>query len=213
MAEQDTFDLTPYLSEGKPQDKQEQLEFDLTPFLSEVKPVSAGASSERVFSLNLPDEVASDSDFLAKTNQVSTNLGIPEEDLLRVIQFETAGSFAPDQLSGTSSAVGLIQFMPDTAKDLGTTSKDLALLNRVQQMDFVEKYLSRFKGKMKDFGDIYMAVHFPAAVGKDDDYVVYAKDHEYKGRRKAYEANKGMDVNKDGKVTKAEAVARAVGDK
>lgn len=213
MAEQDTFDLTPYLSEGKPQDKQEQLEFDLTPFLSEAKPVSAGASSERVFSLNLPDEVANDSDFLAKTNQVSTNLGIPEEDLLRVIQFETAGSFAPDQLSGTSSAVGLIQFMPDTAKDLGTTSKDLALLNRVQQMDFVEKYLSRFKGKMKDFGDIYMAVHFPAAVGKDDDYVVYAKDHEYKGRRKAYEANKGMDVNKDGKVTKAEAVARAVGDK
>ena len=213
MAEQDTFDLTPYLSEGKPQDKQEQLEFDLTPFLSEAKPVSAGASSERVFSLNLPDEVANDSDFLAKTNQVSTNLGIPEEDLLRVIQFETAGSFAPDQLSGTSSAVGLIQFMPDTAKDLGTTSKDLALLNRVQQMDFVEKYLSRFKGKMKDFGDIYMAVHFPAAVGKDDDYVVYAKDHEYKGRRKAYEATKGMDVNKDGKVTKAEAVARAVGDK
>lgn len=180
---------------------------------STAKPVSAGASSERVFSLNLPDEVASDSDFLAKTNQVSTNLGIPEEDLLRVIQFETAGSFAPDQLSGTSSAVGLIQFMPDTAKDLGTTSKDLALLNRVQQMDFVEKYLSRFKGKMKDFGDIYMAVHFPAAVGKDDDYVVYSKDHEYKGRRKAYEANKGMDVNNDGKVTKAEAVARAVGDK
>ena len=206
-------DLTLYLSEGKPQDNQEQLEFDLTPFLSEAEPVPAGASSERVFSLNLPDEVANDSDFLAKTNQVSTNLGIPEEDLLRVIQFETAGSFAPDQLSGTSSAVGLIQFMPDTAKDLGTTSKDLALLNRVQQMDFVEKYLSRFKGKMKDFGDIYMAVHFPAAVGKDDDYVVYAKDHEYKGRRKAYEANKGMDVNNDGKVTKAEAVARAVGDR
>ncbi len=170
-------------------------------------------AQDRLLSVNLPEEVAADSHFLAKVNTVATNVGVSEGDLLRVIQFETGGSFAPDQKAGTSSAIGLIQFMPDTATDLGTTSKDLALLTRVQQMDFVEKYLSRFRGRMQDFGDLYMAVHFPAAVGQDDDYVVYSKDHEYKGRRKAYEANKGMDVNKDGKVTKAEAIARAIGDK
>lgn len=178
-----------------------------------VSASAAPTAQDRLLSVNLPEEVAADSDFLAKVNTVATNVGVSDEDLLRVIQFETGGSFAPDQKAGTSSAIGLIQFMPDTATDLGTTSKDLALLTRVQQMDFVEKYLSRFKGRMQDFGDLYMAVHFPAAVGKDDDYVVYSKDHEYKGRRKAYQANKGMDVNKDGKVTKAEAIARAVGDK
>jgi hypothetical protein len=177
------------------------------------RPKARPSQEDRVLAVNLPEDVAADSDFLTKVNTVAKNVGVSEEDLLRVIQFETGGSFAPDQQAGTSNAIGLIQFMPSTATDLGTTSKDLALLNRVEQMDFVEEYLARFKGRMQDFGDLYMAVHFPAAVGKDDDYVVYAKDHEYKGRRKAYEANKGMDVNNDGKVTKAEAIARAVGDK
>jgi hypothetical protein len=175
------------------------------------RPKARPAQEDRVLAVNLPEEVAADSDFLTKVETVANNVGVTQEDLLRVIQFETAGSFAPDQISGTSSAVGLIQFMPTTAEDLGTTSRDLALLNRSDQMDFVEKYLTRFKGRMKDFGDLYMAVHFPAAVGKDDDYVVYAKDHKYKGRRQAYAANKGMDVNKDGKVTKSEAIARATG--
>lgn len=177
------------------------------------RPRARTSQGDRVLAVNLPEDVAADSDFLSKVNTVAGNVGVSEEDLLRVIQFETGGSFAADQKASTSSAIGLIQFMPSTATDLGTTSKDLALLSRVEQMDFVEKYLTRFKGRMQDFGDLYMAVHFPAAVGEDDDYVVYAKDHEYKGRRKAYEANKGMDVNNDGKVTKAEAVARAVGDK
>ena len=176
------------------------------------RPRARTSQGDRVLAVNLPEDVAADSDFLSKVNTVAGNVGVSEEDLLRVIQFETGGSFAADQKASTSSAIGLIQFMPSTATDLGTTSKDLALLSRVEQMDFVEKYLTRFKGRMQDFGDLYMAVHFPAAVGKDDDYVVYAKDHEYEGRRKAYEANKGMDVNNDGKVTKSEAVARAIGD-
>ena len=160
----------------------------------------------RVLELNLPENVQQDTAFLDKVNEVSSNLGISSDDLLRVIQFETAGSFSPSQKAGTSNAMGLIQFIPSTAKDLGTSTKELAAMTRVEQMAFVEKYLSRFKGKMEDFGDLYMAVHWPRAVGKDDDYVMYRKGS------KAYAANKGLDIDKDGDVEKIEAVTKAIGD-
>jgi hypothetical protein len=71
-------------------------------------------------------------------------------------------------------------------------------------MIWVDKYLKPYKGKIKNFGDLYMAIHYPAAVGKDDTYVLYQEG------TKAYTGNAGLDTNKDGAVTRAEAVARAI---
>lgn len=164
--------------------------------------------------LNVPKDVSADKDFMASVKSTASNLNISEDDLLRVIQFETAGSWDPAQPSSTSNGVGLIQFMPKTAAGLGTTTEALAKMTRTQQMPFVEKHLKMFltdPKKSYGFSDLYMAVHFPAAVGKSDDYVVYSSTHKYKSRRDAYAANTGMDVNQDGVVTKAEAVARAIG--
>ncbi len=79
-------------------------------------------------------------------------------------------------------------------------------MTRAEQMVYVEKYLSRYSGRMKDFGDIYMAIHLPQAVGEDNDYVIYNNTDL---RTKAYKANRELDANDDGKVTKGEAVTRA----
>jgi hypothetical protein len=154
-----------------------------------------------------PEEVTKDTAFMGKVNAVSTDLGINPNDLLRVIEFETGKSFSPavrpiaKDGKRISSAVGLIQFLESTAKGLGTTTEDLAKMTAAEQMDFVGKYLAPFKGKIKNFGDVYMAVHWPAAVGKDEAYVMYEKGSQ------AYEGNKNLDTNGDGTVTRGESIA------
>ena len=175
-----------------------------------VRPKLKPGSYTPDFELNVPEDAMKDKPFLNEVSRVSKKLNIKEEDLLKAIQFETAGSFDPAQPAGTSNAVGLIQFMPNTAKGLGTTTAELAKMSRAQQMKYVEKHLSMFltdKDKEYDFGDLYMAIHWPAAVGKSNDYVMYSKGS------KNYKANKGLDINKDGKVTKGESVYRALESK
>jgi hypothetical protein len=131
-----------------------------------------------------------------------------------VIDFETAGSFSPKaqpiRKDGTkiSSATGLIQFLEETAKGLGTTTADLANMTAVEQLDYVKKYFEPFKDRIKNFGDVYMAVHWPKGVGKDDSYVMYRKDSEDPKIRAAYNSNKSLDTNGDGTVTRGETLAR-----
>jgi hypothetical protein len=96
----------------------------------------------------------------------------------------------------------LIQFMPKTAKSLGTTIDDLAAMSAVDQLDFVEKYLRPFKKKMRTLSDVYMIILFPAAVGRPEAHVLFKRPS------KAYAQNKGLDANKDGQVTKGEAAAK-----
>jgi hypothetical protein len=151
-----------------------------------------------------PEEVAKDTAFMGKVNSVSTDLGINPNDLLRVIEFETGKSFSPAVKNPGSSATGLIQFLESTAKDLGTTTEALAAMTAAEQMDFVGKYLAPYKGKIKNFGDVYMAVHWPAAIGKDEAYVMYEKGSD------SYDKNKNLDTNGDGTVTRGETIARVI---
>lgn len=155
--------------------------------------------------ITIPRDVRRDAEFVKSVDQVSRNLGINRDDLLQIIGFETAGTFDPAVRSRTSSATGLIQFLDSTAKGLGTTTADLARMTRAEQMQYVEKYLQPYKGKIKNFGDLYMAVHYPAAIGKDNSFVLYSEGSE------AYTANRGLDSNNDGVVTRGEAVSRAAG--
>ena len=164
---------------------------------------------DRVLPLFVPEDVRQDKGFMSSVERVSGNLDISQEDLLRAMHFETGGTFSTSIKNPTGSATGLIQFIESTAKSLGTSTAALAKMSREEQMEYVEKYLSPYKGRMKDFGDIYMAIHLPVAVGKSDDYVIY--DNESL-RTKAYKQNRGLDTNNDGKVTKGEAVARAARD-
>ena len=48
-------------------------------------------------------------------------------------------------------------------------------MSRARQMHYVEKYLSNKGVKGKGLSDLYMAVLFPAAVGKSDDFVLFGK--------------------------------------
>jgi hypothetical protein len=98
-----------------------------------------------------------------------------------------------------SGAVGLIQFMPSTAKQLGTTTASLVKMTGEEQLDFVAKYLRQFKKPLQTLEDVYMAVLMPSAIGKGSDFVLFRKPS------KAYSQNIGLDINGDGVITVGEA--------
>jgi hypothetical protein len=98
-------------------------------------------------------------------------------------------------------ATGLIQFMPTTAKALGTSTTDLYLMTGTEQLDYVYKYYLPYKNKLKSYYDLYLVTFFPAAVGKPDDWVFQTSKI---AASKVAQANPGIDANKDGKITIAE---------
>jgi hypothetical protein len=149
----------------------------------------------------LPEQVAADTDFMNAVEATSTSLGINTNDLLRVIEFETAGTFDPAISAPTSSATGLIQFLESTAQGLGTSTEALAGMSRAEQMQYVEAYLRPYADRINNFGDLYMAIHWPAGVGQSDDFVMYREGSD------EYTANRGLDSNGDGTVTRGETLA------
>src|ERR1700682_4742234 len=140
--------------------------------------------------------------FKSKVISICTNLGCDPSLLMAAMAFESAETFSPSIKNKLSGATGLIQFMPKTAKALGTTTDDLAAMTAVDQLDFVAAYLKPFKNKMTSLSDVYMTILFPKAVGKPEAFVLFADPS------KAYKKNKGLDINKDGQVTKGEAASK-----
>jgi hypothetical protein len=145
--------------------------------------------------------------FRVRLLELSGNLQVKPDFLMACIAFESGESFSPSVLNGAGSgAVGLIQFMPSTAQAIGTTTTQLAAMSAVKQLDFVEKYFLPKKGKLKSLEDVYMAILWPAAIGKPLDFVLFSKADAAHPKR--YIQNAGLDFNKDGEITKAEASAK-----
>jgi hypothetical protein len=135
-------------------------------------------------------------DFVKKVREVSTRLGIDPNWLMAIMYWESASSFSPS-IQNSIGATGLIQFIPSTAIGLGTTTTALKNMSAVEQLDYVEKYLNTYKGKLKSYVDTYFAVFFPLAIGKPDDWVVQGGGVSASQIAKQ---NPAFDVNKDGKV-------------
>ncbi|MBC7282498.1 transglycosylase SLT domain-containing protein [Hoeflea sp.] len=142
-------------------------------------------------------------DFKRRTIAIARRLNMDPNHLMAIMAFETGRTFDPAITNHAGSgATGLIQFMPATAKGLGTTTARLATMSAVDQLDYVESYLAPYKGRMGDLASAYMAVLYPRAVDKEPGYVLFRKGSV------AYKLNRGLDVNGDGYVTKTEAAAK-----
>lgn len=93
---------------------------------------------------------------------VSERLGIDPHTLANLINFESGGNVKA--INPTSGASGLIQFMPSTARRLGTTVEAIRQMSPAQQMVYVEKYLRPYKGKFTSPAAVYMSVFYPVAM-------------------------------------------------
>ncbi|MEZ4883573.1 MAG: transglycosylase SLT domain-containing protein [Chitinophagales bacterium] len=136
-------------------------------------------------------------DFEQKVRSICHKLRVPPEWLMAVMHSESRFDASVANFKG-SGATGLIQFMPTTAEDFDITTAKLRNLNHVQQLDYVYAYFDAKRKQYKQYEtltDLYLAVLYPKALGEDYCYTLYAEPS------KPYEMNKGLDVNKDGRVT------------
>lgn len=145
--------------------------------------------------------------FRHRVHIICEQLRVQPNFLMACMAFESATTFSPSiRNAAGSGATGLIQFMPSTAAALGTSTDDLANMTAEQQLDYVHAYFTPWRGRLHTLDDVYMAILWPAAIGKPQDYVLF-----YQGdpkRPKAYIQNAGLDYDKDGRITKAECAAR-----
>lgn len=149
--------------------------------------------------------------FLDRARWIVDDLSIGEDSgdglskLLTCIAWESGRTFSASVKNAAGSgATGLIQFMPSTAKSLGTTTDKLALMTAEDQLNYVWKYFEPYKGKLKTLSDLYMAILWPKAVGKPESYVLWKKG----ASPVTFRQNSGLDINRDGAITKAEAAAK-----
>jgi len=152
--------------------------------------------------------VPNDPQFKAEVTRLAKKYNIPEDNLYAVMSFETGGTFDPGQRNmAGSGATGLIQFMPSTARGLGTSTEALAQMSRAEQMKYVEKYFDNAGlPNGASFEDLYMSILYPKAVGKPNSYKLFGKGGDMPG---AYSQNAGLDADGDGSITKFEAAAKA----
>lgn len=142
--------------------------------------------------------------FYNKATEVSKRLGCDANVLLGLMMSESGLKSAA--VNKSSGATGLIQFMPSTAKSLGTSTAALKQMSAEQQLTYVEKYLSNCKksagfksGDKLNAGTMYTLVFLPAFAKRE---ILAAKGDKY------YNANAGLDVNRDGKISKEDLAQR-----
>ena len=153
--------------------------------------------------------------FEQTVRQVALKLGINPNWLMMVMYFESRlNAQAVNKQSGDSNnpldriskrAVGLIQFMPETAKNLGTSTKALYNMSAIEQLHYVYAYFKPYAGNITSFYDLYLVTFFPIAVGKPDNYVLQTSKLAASTIAKQ---NPIFDANKDGKITVGEIKAR-----
>jgi peptidoglycan hydrolase-like protein with peptidoglycan-binding domain len=163
---------------------------------AEVK--APAASSSNIDTTHIQDPT-----FNGKLKKIADDLGVKSSDLIAIMKLESGVN--PKAVNSMSGATGLIQFMPKTAQSLGTTTQALYSMSAVDQLDYVYKYFKMVGVKPgMTLQDLYMAVFMPAAMGKGPDHVLGQKDAPgFAG--KVYAQNAGLDKNRDGTITVADA--------
>lgn len=140
--------------------------------------------------------------FISKIEDITNELGIGTPNaLLAVMKLESGINPAIQNTSfpmANGYATGLIQFTPDTARSLGTTTDNLRVMSGVDQLDYVRKYFLPYKGKMKNFTDVYMVTFFPAVLGKPESTVIATSKIS---AASVARSNPVFDLNKDMQIT------------
>jgi hypothetical protein len=135
--------------------------------------------------------------FAAKVIEICDKMGFDPNWLMFCIHLETAGTMSHTILNSIG-ATGLIQFLPKTAADLGTTTSALRTMTNVQQLDYVYKYFTKYgyHRRVRTFEDVYLAIFWPDAIGKPDTYTITS---DVVARQ-----NPMFDLNRDLDITKLE---------
>lgn len=158
---------------------------------------------------------------MLKIVEVAKRLGANPAHLAAVIQHESR--FNPKAQYGDVKGVkpfnpevaqGLIQFTPNTAKGLGTTTRAIRNMDAVQQMDLVERYYAARAnerlggGPLDTLAKIAMATFYPLYMNKDPSTVFPERVRlANAGIRTPADYLKGITSALRGKLEEVEALA------
>jgi hypothetical protein len=118
-----------------------------------------------------------DQDFASSIESLGNDLGVDPMYLANTMYAESTLNPSEKNKAG-SKAMGLIQFMPKTAANLGTTTDELSRMTPVEQMEYVRRYFSadnlgagRLRALRNDPSqhNVNMAVFLPSMIGKPVD--------------------------------------------
>ena len=137
--------------------------------------------------------------FVSKLVEISKKLRVNPNWLMLVFWKES--KINPKAVNEDTQASGLIQFIPKTAKGLGTSVQAIQQMSGVEQLDYVYKYFKPYTGRIKSAQDLYLVTFFPVAMGKDDDFILQTKNLS---ANVIASKNPAIDLNKDGEITKGE---------
>lgn len=144
--------------------------------------------------------------FTTAVGQMAKKLALPSNGpdlLMSCMAFETGETFSPTIKNGAGAPYyGLIQFGAAAAKDAGTSLPELLKMSAEGQLEYVYRFFKPYTGKLQTLSDIYMRILWPVAVGKPENYRLWAAGS------KVYLQNKGLDVDRDGVILKSEAAAK-----
>ncbi len=105
--------------------------------------------------------------------RMAHRLGLDPSAIAGVMSIESG--FGPAAVNPHTRATGLIQFMPSTAKMLGTSVEELATMSALDQLVFVERYFSPLASRIKSEADHYIAVFMPAHIGEPLSRVLFRR--------------------------------------
>jgi hypothetical protein len=131
---------------------------------SEVTPLPRPTAVEQLYKIVPGEKRAA---FIAAVKTMCRNLELDFDFVSCVLHLESRMLTAAR--NPYTKATGLIQFMPKTANSLGTNIEDLAKMDYLEQLVWVEKYFakiplkSRRKAK-KSLIDTYLLVFYPVAI-------------------------------------------------
>lgn len=188
---------------------QSAIQEDNQEWLTEVKDIDERTEFYQSLADKFPDykrgeELWQDPTFLEGVSKLAGNIGVPTEWLKRIFHKESRNN--PQAINPYSDAIGLIQFMPTTAKDLGTSTSELAEMNAVQQLEYVEKYFRPYRNKINSPSDLYLAVFYPASLKRDSDYIIGSEKGDGYAREVARQ-NAGMKKHRrDAYITKQDVI-------
>jgi hypothetical protein len=147
--------------------------------------------------------------FRAKVRDIASHLGCQADDLMACMAWESGRSFRPDveehgRLRGRrADPVHAVH-----GRQLGGTHGGAGGHDRRAAARPGWPPTSARTATAWCLPDLYMAILWPAAIGKALSAVLFDKDdHTHPAR---FRQNAGLDTNKDGHVTKLEAAARVL---
>lgn len=153
--------------------------------------------------LDVPGLRTVDGADLSTLDDIAHELQLDPDEIATIISIESG--WKPDSHNAIRAG-GLIGFLPSTMKALGWdgTPEEFFQLTVGEQLPYVAKFYSPWRGKISRRGDVYLATFWPAAVGTADDYVIANRDGP---NPKVWEQNRGLRGPDDGPITSGDVRA------